>query len=304
MDTQALRLFIRAAERLNISAAGRSLGLAPAAASARLAKLEESLGADLLHRSTRKVSLSLEGAEFLPYAREIIAQEDAALAALGKGSSAPSGTLRFTAPASFAQMYIAPLLPRFTTAFPRLKLDMHLSDTAQDLIEGSFDVALRNAALPDSALKARKLADDMRILCAAPSYLAAHGTPSSPSELTHHKLIGFGSSHPRPLKGPSGEAALFDITDAALTLNDGQSLKAATRAGAGICAGSLWLVHDALSDGTLTRVLPDWQLADDTALWLLYPQANMLSAKSRAFMDFLLSEIGKAPPWRAKSPSP
>ncbi|MBT8073442.1 MAG: LysR family transcriptional regulator, partial [Xanthomonadales bacterium] len=105
MDTEGIRLFVLAADKLNISAAGRQLGLAPAVASARLSKLENQLGADLLHRSTRRVSLSLEGAEFLPYAREILAQEAAARAALGHGSPEVSGTLRFAASSTFAQLY-------------------------------------------------------------------------------------------------------------------------------------------------------------------------------------------------------
>ena len=118
MDTDSLRLFVLAADKLNISAAGRELGMAPAVASARLGKLEHTLGADLLHRSTRKVALSLEGAEFLPYAREILDQEDAARAALGHGSATPTGTLRFAAPSTFAQLYIAPLLPEFLKRHP------------------------------------------------------------------------------------------------------------------------------------------------------------------------------------------
>ena len=104
MDTQSLRLFVLAAEMLNISAAGRQLGMAPAVASSKLAKLEHRVGADLLHRSTRKVSLSAEGDDFLPFAREIIAQEDAAFAALGKSQARVSGTLRFAAPSTFAQL--------------------------------------------------------------------------------------------------------------------------------------------------------------------------------------------------------
>jgi DNA-binding transcriptional LysR family regulator len=118
MDTECLRLFVLAAEKSNISAAGKVLGLAPSIASARLAKLERSLGSDLLHRSTRKVSLSQEGAEFLPYAREILAQEDAARAALGHGKPEATGTLRFTAPSTFAQLYIVPLLPEFMERHP------------------------------------------------------------------------------------------------------------------------------------------------------------------------------------------
>ncbi len=123
MDADHLRLFVMAAERLNISAAGRELGLAPAVASARLAKLE-TLRVELLRRTTRKVSLSLEGADFLPYAREILAQSEAAQAALGGKGVGAHGTLRFAAPSSFAQLHIMPLLPEFQTLFPDLTLDL------------------------------------------------------------------------------------------------------------------------------------------------------------------------------------
>ena len=146
MDIQSLRLFVLASETLNISAAGRTLGMAPAVASGRLAKLENLLGAELLHRSTRKVSVSLEGQDFLPYARELIAQEEAALAAMGKSKAKIGGTLRFAAPSTFAQLYIAPLLPTFMDQYPDLTLDLHLSDAQFDLIEGSYDLALRNSS--------------------------------------------------------------------------------------------------------------------------------------------------------------
>ena len=148
LDTQGIRLFVLAADMLNISAAGRQLGLAPAVASARLAKLENQLGADLLHRSTRKVSLSLEGAEFLPYAREILAQEDAARAALGHGETEVSGTLRFAASSTFAQLYIAPVLPDFLERFPGVRLELKFSDEQANLIEGGFDPARRSWLAP------------------------------------------------------------------------------------------------------------------------------------------------------------
>mgnify|MGYP001627900484 FL=1 len=176
LDTDSLRLFVMAAERLNISGAGRELGLAPAVASARLAKLENELGTELLRRTTRKVSLSLEGSDFLPYAREILAQADAARAALGGTEGAAKGTLRFAAPSSFAQLHIMPLLPAFQALYPDLTLDLRLSDKQVDAIEGSFDLALRSAPLADSSLRGRKLTEDTRVLCASPAYLAANGT--------------------------------------------------------------------------------------------------------------------------------
>lgn len=299
MDIDGLRLFVRAAEKLNISAAGRELGLAPAVASARLAKLEHSIGADLLHRSTRKVALSLEGAEFLPFAREILEQEEAARAALGKGGASPTGKLRFTAPSTFVQLYVAPILPDFLTSHPGIVLDLRLSDRSFDLIEGSFDLAIRNAAMEDSSLKARKLADDTRVLCASPSYLANFGMPSAPEDLEDHQLIAFKSQEPRPMTGPEGKTSQFDPrgSNCHLIVDDGLSQKLATIAGAGISMNSLWSVHQELSRGELVQVLPDYEVTDSSVIWLVYPKANVLSGKVRVFMDFLLDRIGKSPTW-------
>nr|WP_147113312.1 LysR family transcriptional regulator [Tateyamaria sp. syn59] len=299
METDTLRLFVLAADKSNISAAGRELGLAPSVASAWMAKLEKCIGADLLHRSTRKVSLSTEGLEFLPYARDIIAREDAARAALGQGRAAVSGTLRFTAPSTFAQLYIAPLLPAFMADHPELRLDLRLSDKQFDLIDGSFDLALRNAVLEDSTLRGRKLADDVRVLCASPAYLTEAGSPTTTDDLKNHRLLAFGSDTPQRLARDDGTIAEFNPNAGRcnLIIDDGLSHKVATLAGAGIALHSLWSVHKELSSGALRRVLPEYRCVTDTALWLLYPQANVLSAKVRVFMDFLLHEIGRTPEW-------
>lgn len=299
MDTDALRLFVLAAERLNISAAGRALGLAPAVSSARLAKLEQTVGADLLHRTTRKVSLSLEGAEFLPFAREILAQEDAALAALGKSEAHATGTIRFTAPSTFAQLYIVPSITEFLADHPGVTLDLHLSDTPFDLIEGSFDLALRNMALEDTSLKGRKLADDTRILCASPDYLKTWGTPETPDDLDRHQLVAFADLSPRALIDLSGAKAAFDPRGAKsrLIVDDGLSLRLATLSGAGIALNSLWSVHEDLREGRLVRVLPDWRTQARSALWLVYPKSNVLSPKVRVLIDFLKTKIDGGKPW-------
>ncbi|MFY0647426.1 LysR family transcriptional regulator [Sulfitobacter geojensis] len=305
MDTQSLRLFVLASETLNISAAGRTLGMAPAVASTRIAKLERRVGADLLHRSTRKVSLSLDGQAFLPYAREMIAQEEAALAALGSGRTKINGTLRFAAPSSFAQLYIAPLLPAFMDKYPDLRLDLHLSDSQFDLIEGSYDLALRNSVLEDSTLTARKLADDTRILCAAPAYLDRFGAPVEPDDLGKHRLIAFRDAEARGLVAPDGTRVVFDPKHAAhcLVLNDGLTQKQLTLDGAGISINSLWAVHKELSSGQLIRVLPDFETASKPALWLIYPKSNVVSAKVRVFMDFLIEHIGRRNNWFTTAPS-
>lgn len=294
MDTDNLRLFVMAAERLNISAAGRELGLAPAVASARLAKLEQELGVELLRRTTRKVSLSLDGADFLPYAREILAQADAGRAVLGGKEAGAKGTLRFAAPSSFAQLHIMPLLPEFHELYPDLILDLRLSDTRFDAIEGSFDLALRSAPLTDSSLKGRKLADDTRVLCASPAYLERRGSPKTPEDLAGHDLIAWGNLEPRELVNADGETA--PLNPARMTcrtiVDDGDAQRAATLAGAGLSMNSLWNVASELASGRLARVLPGWAMNDQSVLWLVYPRTNVLTPKTRIFIDFLIARLG------------
>lgn len=300
MDTEGIRLFVAAAELLNISAAGRQLGLAPAVASARLSKLELQLGADLLHRTTRKVALSLQGAEFLPFAREILAQEDAARAALGFGSAEVTGKLRLAASSTFAQLYIAPFLPEFLERYPGVRLDLRLSDSRVNLIEGGFDLALRNYAIPDSSFRARKLADDKRILCASPEYLARSGVPANVEALAGHQLLVFSDGPVRPLRAPGdAPAGTFPPPDTRnrISCDDGASMRIATLAGVGISMNSLWSVHQHLEDGSLQRVLPDYEIADQSGIWLVYPRSNVLTAKVRTFIDFMIEKIGDPPLW-------
>lgn len=303
MDTEALRLFVMAADLLNISAAGRQLGLAPAVASARLAKLENQVGADLLHRSTRKVSLSLEGAEFLPYAREILAQEDAAKAALGHGNKEVSGTLRLAASSTFSQLYIVPILPDFLERFPKINLELKLSDTQMNLIEGGFDLALRNYAIEDSSLRARKLADDIRILCASPDYLKRRGVPATPDDLAGHRLMSFTGASTRSLISEADSATYSfppHSVKSRVVIDDGTSLKLAMMAGVGISMSSLWSVHKELQEGSLVRVLPDYKVNDQSAIWLVYPKSNVLTSKVRVFIDFLVEKIGSPPMWESE----
>ncbi|MEG3639183.1 LysR family transcriptional regulator [Magnetococcus sp. PR-3] len=300
MDIEGIRLFVMAADRLNISAAGRQLGLAPAVASARLAKLETQLGADLLHRSTRKVSLSLEGAEFLPYAREILAQEEAARAALGYGRTEVSGTLRFAASSTFAQRFIAPILPEFLERYPGINLQLNLSDTPMNLIEGGFDLALRNYAIEDSSLRARKLADDKRILCASPNYLARYGTPETPDDLRTHQLLIFMGGPGRKLSAHDDRpVSMFPPNGAEqrVICDDGANMREATKAGVGISMNAYWSVYKEIQEGSLVRVLPDYKIEDQSAIWLVYPKSNVLTAKVRVLIDFLLEKIGSPPVW-------
>lgn len=293
MDTDTLRLFVAAAERLNITAAGRDLGLAPAMSSNRLAKLEKELGVELLHRTTRKVSLSQDGAAFLPYAREIIAQAEAGRAALGEDTLSPSGILRFAAPSSFAQLHIIPLLPDFQNRYPDITLDLRLSDKRFDIIDGSFDLALRNAPLKDSSLLGRKLSDDSRVLCASPAYLDRFGVPVTPENLKDHRFLAWSDMAAREIVHRDGQRATLDPEKMTCrtVLDDGTSQRLATLAGLGISINSLWSVAHDLEAGTLMQILPEWRLNDQSVLWLIYPKSNVLTPKVRCFMDFLIDRL-------------
>lgn len=307
LDLDSVRLFVLAADMLNISAAGRQLGLAPAVASTRLARLENQIGADLLHRSTRKVSLSLEGAEFLPFAREILAQEEAARAALGNGRAEVTGTLRFACSSTFAQRFIAPILPEFLKRHPGVNLDLKLSDVQMDLIEGACDLALRNYAIEESSLRARKLADDKRILCASPDYLARFGTPETIKDLADHELLYFRSDARWNLIAKGENRADDEFPKEVrhrVTCDDGASMKIATMAGTGISVNSLWNVYTELNDGSLVHVLPTYRVQDPSAIWLVYPRSNVLTAKVRVFIDFILEKIGDPPIWERSAQIP
>jgi len=295
MDTDTLRLFVAAAERLNITAAGRDLGLAPAMSSNRLAKLEKELGVELLHRTTRKVSLSQDGAAFLPYAREIIAQAEAGRAALGEDTLSPSGILRFAAPSSFAQLHIIPLLPEFQNRYPDITLDLRLSDKRFDIIDGSFDLALRNAPLKDSSLLGRKLSDDSRVLCASPAYLDRFGAPVTPEDLKDHRFLAWSDMAAREIVRRDGQRAILDPEKMTCrtVLDDGTSQRLATLAGLGISINSLWSVAHDLAAGTLMQILPEWRLNDQSVLWLIYPKSNVLTPKVRCFMDFLVERLSE-----------
>jgi DNA-binding transcriptional LysR family regulator len=199
-------------------------------------------------------------------------------------------------------LYIAPILPRFLDRYPSINLELRLSDTQVNLIEGAFDLALRNYAIEESNLRARKLADDQRILCASPDYLQRFGMPQTPEDLAHHQFVFFMSGPSKRLNDRHGEVAGSFPPDGAIrrvVCDDGASMRLATKAGAGIAMNSMWSVRRDLDDGSLLHVLPDYEIDDPSAIWLVYPKANVLTAKVRAFIDFLLEEIGDPPVWES-----
>lgn len=295
MNIEHLKLFVQLAATYNISKAGQNMGLSPAVASTYLNKLETELGTRLLNRTTRKVSLTEAGRTFLPHAEEVLASVEAARIAVGADSTNPSGTLRITAPASFGRMHLVPSLKDFLNAYPDLKLDLRLSDNIVDLVEGGFDIAIRNSKLTDSTLIARKLAPDKRIICAAPDYLKQHGTPQTPHEIADHQCINLVGLETWVLNSPEGQVSIK--TNGHLRTDSGEAMRDACVGGLGLSINATWSVYQHLKRGELVQVLADYPLASDTAIWSVFPSSRLLAPKVRVFIDYFAGFFGEPPYW-------
>lgn len=298
MNIEHLKLFVRLSSTHNISQAGVEMDLSPAVASAHISKLEEGLGVRLVHRTTRKVSLTEEGKAFLPHAEDVLASVEAARASVGDGNHAPSGTLRVTAPASFGRMHLMPAMASFLARYPGLSVDFRLSDSIVDLVEGGFDIAIRNAELKDSSLIARKLAADNRILCASPAYLAQFGEPRTPHALRDHQCIHLMGLENWVFDAPDGPLRVK--TKCRFRSDNGDAVRDACVQGLGVAINSTWSVYQQLERGGLVQVLEDYPLVSDTGIWAVYPSSRLLAPKVRAFVDYFAQYYGSTPYWDRK----
>lgn len=292
MDILSIRLFLRVAELEGITAAARDLSLSPASASARLAKLEETVGFRLFNRTTRAVSLTTDGTAFLPYAQHTIETLEAGLGAVSGQGQEAQGLLRMTMPGSFGRMHIIPALPEFHAAYPRVRLDLRLSDEVLDVVEGAYDLIIRNAQLADSSLVARKLAADHRLLVASPSYIERNGMPATPKDLNHHQCVVFPGNN--RWKFENGQVI---EPPQSFVVNDGEALRNLLEGGMGIGIKSSWNAYASLQTGELIEVLPDYPITTESAIWALYPGGRVVAPKVRVMIDFLLEQFSPVPPW-------
>jgi len=294
-----LSLFLRVLDLGSISAAARSLDLSVAVASQRLKRLERELGVRLLHRTTRQLHATPEGAALAEQGRALVEDLEALTGGLRQSATEVSGTLRVTIPASFGQQYISPLLPEFLALHPRVKLSVNLNDQILDLVGSGFDLGIRVGALGDSGLVARQLATNRRVLCASPDYLRRHATPRTPADLATHDCL--------LLVGSQGRQDIWRFTDrkgreiaqrvqGRFESNQGELLRDAVVAGLGIALHSVWHVHEQLRDGRLQVLLPDYPIAA-TGIHAVMPQRRLVPPRVRAFVDFLAERLGEHPPW-------
>ncbi|MER9678824.1 LysR family transcriptional regulator [Mesorhizobium sp. M0184] len=293
--------FAAIAEARSFTKAAARIGRDATILSRRLASLEERLGVRLLHRTTRSVSLTEAGSEFLVRVRAILAAVDEAeAAASAHAGGGPRGVLRLALPGSFGRMWIGPLLPQFLAEFPDVRIEAEFSNRFVDLVAENFDVAVRLGALEDSRLVARKVATRRRLLCAAPSYLARRGTPTAPEALLEHSCLGFSGFQTFPaweMTDSTGRRVSIEVSGPLVT-DDAEVLVEAAVQGAGLMMSTDWLVGRELADGRLVPVLEDWTLADEGAVYVVMPSAKGQAAKTRAFADWIGKRFAPVPPWR------
>jgi DNA-binding transcriptional LysR family regulator len=295
LDLLDVALFLRAALLANVSAAGREFGLSAAVASARLANLERLLGARLLHRTTRRVSLTQEGEAFIKHAQALLDAADAARASVGHARDEPQGRLRVSMTSSFGRQHVSPVIPEFLRRFPGVSVDLRMSDRIVDLVDEGIDVAIRIGALKDSSLVARKLAVNRRVICCAPAYLEANGVPHHPAELARHECLVLSGQRDWSFVTPAGPVSVR--VGGRLATDNGEVIRDALLAGFGIAIKSTWDVAGHLASGKLVTVLDGYPLAETVAIWAVYPTRAFVPTKTTAFNDFLAAHFGDPPYW-------
>ncbi|WP_421569065.1 LysR family transcriptional regulator [Stenotrophomonas sp. PD6] len=294
MDTlEAMRVFVAVVERNGFSAAAQALEMSTAGVTRQIAALEKRLSARLLNRTTRRVSPTSTGAAYYEQCVQLLAQFDALEAGIGAQALEPSGLLRINAPVSYGIARLGPLLAGYRQHYPQVQLDLSLSDRLVDMVEEGYDLAIRITRQPGPSLIARKLAETRISLCAAPAYLAAHGHPKQPEDLAAHECLGYsywGGGDAWQLRGPRGEVSV--AVHGGVRANNGDVLREAAIAGLGIIVQPDFLVADALADGRLERVLPEWEVPA-IGIYAVYTSRSHLAPKVRSFIDYLVEALAE-----------
>ena len=288
-NLNALLVFAKVAETRSFTLAAQRLGLTASAVSKSVARFELELGVKLLQRSTRLVSLTHEGASFFERCRHILAEVDDAESALALSTATPRGRLRVQMPVGFGRRVVVPQLLSFTRQYPDLIVDAELSDRVVDLAYEGLDAVIQIGQVSDSRVVARKLCRLCFAACASPQYLAQHGEPTTPDDLDRHQCL----TYLLPMTGESRDwqfaqngQTFSKKLSGHLNINNAESLLEAAVAGAGITMISNFIAADALRQGTLKRILTDY-VVEGPAVHVVYLPRRNLSAKVRAFIDFL-----------------
>ena len=294
----SMEVFVQVVDQGSFAGAARHMGLSRAMVSKHIQALEERLGARLLNRTTRTVSLTEVGTAYYERCQTVLNDVEEAERVVGDLHHAPKGTLKINAPMSFGAQHLAEALTDFKAEYPDVMIDLSLNDRIVDLVEEGYDVAIRIGELADSSLIARKISVCRRVLCAAPSYLEKHGAPQTLRELTKHNCLLY------TLSPKLNEWRFIDQDGAghsvrvggSLQANNGDVLRLAAIGGHGLVLEPTFIVGGDIERGDLVPVLTDYTPTEINIL-LIYPHNRYLTAKVRSFIDFMVEHFKGEPPW-------
>lgn len=286
---QAMQVFVQVVDAGSFTRAADVLRLPKASVTTLVQGLEAHLRVKLLNRTTRRVSVTADGAAYYERCVRILAEVEETESALSRTRTAPHGRLRVDVPASFGRQLLVPALPEFFERYPEIRLEVGCTDRPVDLYEEGVDCVVRGGEQSDSSLVARRVATYPFVACATPAYLERFGVPSHPRDLERHRCIRYFMPKTGRIVDWSFSRAGEQVTpsvDTFVALNDGEAYAAAALGGLGVALAPSFLVDDALADGRLLRLLEDWT-TDPLPVYVMYPQNRHLSAKVRVFVDWV-----------------
>jgi DNA-binding transcriptional LysR family regulator len=292
-DFEGLAIFAKVVELRSFAGAAAELKLSKATVSKAVSRIEARLGARLINRTSRRLALTDAGRQLAGRAAHILAEGEAAEDAALAQATVPRGLVRLAVPMSFGVLHVAPLLPEFLATYPEVSVDLHLSDAMVDLIGEGFDAAIRIAILPDSSLVARRLCEVLPYLVGSPAYLNKHGRPKHPLQLADHRCIGYSYTVTaeawRFIK--NGKTATVRPSGP-LRVNNGDAMLPALIAGTGLGVLPEFFLRDALTNGRLERVLPDWSLPSGAVYWVT-PPGGPRPKRVEVLADFLVEKLSR-----------
>ncbi|MBI6884990.1 LysR family transcriptional regulator [Pseudomonas putida] len=283
----------------SFTGAAKSMGRHSTIISRRVSELEARLGVRLVERTTRSLQFTEAGLAYVERIRGIRSALEEADREASDSATELRGVLRIAVPGTFGRLWLAPLIARFSSDHPTLKVHAQYSERFVDVIQERFDVAIRIGQLQDSSLHAKKISDSLRIVCASPEYLARHGRPNSPDELLDHACLGFTEWAKFPtVTLNSGSEKRVLTPKYKLECNDGEALLKAALDGAGVMIGSEWLVGSSIKHGKLVHLLSQWTVDASSGIYIVRPSINFPPAKVRAFKVFIEDSFSSGVPWR------
>jgi len=294
---QAMEVFVHVVDCGSFTRAAEMLQLPKATVSTLVQSLETSLASKLLHRTTRHVSVTSDGAAYYERCIRILSDVRDAEESLSRHRFSPSGRLRVDTPTGLASEILIPALPEFFERYPDITLELGSTDRPVDLVEEGVDCAVRGGELVDTSLIARRLGVINFVTCAAPSYVARYGMPTHPSDLERHRCINYFSAKSGKISGwefnRDGERIEVSLPGA-LALNDSNSYVKAGLAGLGVISMADYLLNEHLATGAMVRLLPEWR-SDPLPVHVVYPQNRHLSAKVRVFVEWVAELFANNP---------